>query len=200
MLPVSSHDMSAAQKTLRLHDEIYQANIALDDLQEASPEARIIYISGNHEHRLNRYIGKHAPALDGMVNLQELLSLADRNIKWVAYGDYARHNHVLITHDLGKAGENAHRMARKKAGTNIVIGHTHRLGIEYEGSLKGAHFGAHFGWLGSAKASEGYKDKIGHQVDSVLGFGWAFEDGNCLHTQAIPILNYTCVVGGELYK
>jgi predicted phosphodiesterase len=200
-MAVNGHGLKPSQRALRLIDEINDANKALDELQAVAPNAKTIYIFGNHEYRIQNYINDHAPALDGMADLTEYLGLWERGIKQVDYGDICKLDHIVMTHDVGKAGENAHRHARKKVHGNVIIGHTHRMAVEYEGSLNGPHFGAHFGWLGSHAAHSSYKDKVGQKVDSVLGFGWGFKDAKAkvVHVQAIPIISYKCVVGAQLY-
>jgi predicted phosphodiesterase len=197
MKSVTGHRLKPKERALQLHDEFVATNDFLDELDGALPEGcRKHYIFGNHEYRLARYIADNAPALDGLFTIEEELKLKERGWRVTQYGDYLKLDHITFTHDMGKAGENAHRHARKKVHGNAAIGHTHRAGIEYEGSLKGPHFGAHFGWLASHKAHDSYKDKIGGQVDTVLGFGIGFRhvESKCWWVNFVPIINYKCVI------
>lgn len=197
MKSVTGHRLKPQERALMLHDEICATGAFLDKLDDALPgNCQKHYIKGNHEYRLDRYLADNAPALDGVFSVDEELRLRERGWKTTAYGDYLKLDHVVFTHDMGKAGENAHRHARKKVHGNAVIGHTHRAGIEYEGSLGGPHFGAHFGWLASHKAHDSYKDKIGGRVDTVLGFGVGYRHvaSKCWWLHFVPIINYKVVV------
>lgn len=67
----------------KLGREVAQAKKALLDLRTACPFSEIIYLQGNHETRLERYIIENAAALEGLLTLPDLLSLAPLNIRWV---------------------------------------------------------------------------------------------------------------------
>jgi hypothetical protein len=185
------------ERALLLHDELAYGRAKISELTKALPkQCKKHYVMGNHESRVDRYIAKNAPALEGTFSIAQELDLERLGWRVTKYGDFLKLDHVAFTHDLGKAGENAHRHARKKVHGNIVIGHTHRMGVEYEGSLKGPHVGAHFGWLGSHAAHDDYKDKIGGMVDTVLGFGIGFRHV-ALRTwwlHACPIINGKVVI------
>jgi hypothetical protein len=194
---VTGHQLKPKERSLKLVDELHDTRHCLVALNSAlPPDCEKDYIMGNHEDRIDRYIAKNAPALDGFFSFAEEMGLEDMGWDVIGYGDYLRIDHMVFTHDLGKAGENAHRHARKKVHGNAIIGHTHRMGIDYEGSLDGPHVGAHFGWLGSHAAHDDYKDKIGGQVDTVLGFGLGYRHvaSQTWWLHAVPIINYACVI------
>jgi predicted phosphodiesterase len=191
---VTGHGLKPKERALMLQDELAYGAEKIRELRKIAPKAQIFYIEGNHEFRIDRYVTKNAPALDGLFSVAKELDLDNLDIQVVRYGDFLRIDHLCFTHDLGRAGENAHRHARKKVHGNIVIGHTHRMGIEYEGSLKGPHLGAHFGWLASHKAHDDYKDKIGGMVDTTLGFGVGYAVNGIWWLTPVPIIGYKAIV------
>lgn len=172
---------------------------ALGELYYATSNASHTYCEGNHETRLQRYIARMAPALDGLLSIKEELVGKNSLWNWVDYNESVRLGKVNFTHDVGEAGLNAHRGAAKAFMSSAVIGHTHRMSYEVTGRVDGAPvLGAMFGWLGDYR-----KVDYQHRAKAKqwpLGFGvGVFGAGGILHAQPVPIINYTCCVFGELY-
>jgi predicted phosphodiesterase len=179
----------------------------------AGTKCKLVYISGNHEHRLERYLcsEKGAPFLKplvsaGLVDLDRatipnLLKLKERGWSWVPYKEHAKFGKLHVTHDLGKAGAAAHTDAEATFQSNAVIGHTHHMSYTVRGNMKGkAHVGAMFGWLGDLKEVD-YMYRARALRDWSHGFGIAHQQANGVtHVTPVPIINYTCVVNGKLIK
>ncbi len=166
----------------------------------AKPNARLVYVCGNHEWRLDRLIYNSAPALAGMLDIPDVLGLSDR-WEFVPYKDHIRIGKIYVTHDTGKAGAMAHIQALADFQDNTVIGHTHRLAYSVVGNAKGqAKVAAMFGWLGDAEKAD-YMHRIKARRDWALGFGIGYRrpDG-VTYLQPVPIVGYTCVVEGKLYR
>jgi hypothetical protein len=108
---ISSHQKNPDKRELLLQDEVDNANERLDELDTILPKARKIFIAGNHEDRLDRYIAHRAPDLFGMVTTAQLLNLKKRGWEYVPYREHIKVGHVYYTHDTGKAGASAHRQA-----------------------------------------------------------------------------------------
>lgn len=194
---VSSHPkLPTARQDLA--EEIESGNRCLDLLDRTFTGDRI-YIEGNHEFRLQRYLTDNAPALFTSLSLPRLLRLGDRGWRFVRYRDHVKIGRLFLTHDVGKAGRNAYRDAMAAFQGNVVIGHTHRFGLEVEGSARGkTHIGASFGWLGSFDALD-YAHKIRAKRDWVHGFGIAYlEPGGNVHLTACPIVEGRVMVEGKL--
>lgn len=195
---VSAHDKNPKRVT-SLEAEIEDVKEGLDDLG-ALGARRMIYVSGNHEWRLDRYLMAKAPALFGMLSLPEILGLAERGIEWVPYMHSTRVGHLTVTHDVGEAGIYAVKRARDAAEGNIVIGHVHAMGVHYSGSARGVvRVGAAFGWLGKFEEAGDYIHAIKSRRAWCHGFGvGTMERDGTVHLQAVPIINGKCVVNGEL--
>lgn len=178
--------------------EIREGNLLLDRLDALGIHKKH-YVLGNHEYRLERYLAKNAPALFNMVKVERLFRLRERGWGWTPYQDTYHLGKLHITHDLNKAGKRAHDEARAEYEGNAVIGHTHWMGISYQGNARGeCHVGAMFGWLGAL-------DKIDytHRVKALkwqLGFGTGLYevDTGVVHLQAHPIIDYRVAIDGTV--
>ncbi len=193
-LSVSFHPRNP-QRRYRLHLEIAAINKCLDELQAAAGDAKITYIGGNHEYRLDRYIAEKAPELYGLqgTTFPDLLSLDDRGIAWIPYKAPAYQiGKLSIVHDIGRAGINTARQSLVDFGGNLVVGHSHRLGAAYQGTVRGeSHVCVNGGWLGEAKdADYMYQDRAVR--DWQLGFTTAAVErvgGNCHVTPHAIVAN-----------
>ena len=161
---------------------------------------RKLYIMGNHEDRLTRYIASQAEEMHGIVSPDSLFGLTEHGWEVTPYKDHASIGKLYLTHDVGKSGPSALKDALNSFQDNIVIGHTHRLQYLIEGNVKGKpHVAASFGWLGDVRGID-YMHKAKANRDWALGFGvGSMEDNGVVHLQPIPIVNYHCVVGGVMY-
>lgn len=110
----------------RYKKEIEAVNRELDYLQEYSDE--IVYIEGNHEDRVERYLDTN-PEVEGLLEVQDLLKLKERNIKWISINKTYRVGHMYFTHGM-YANANTAKRTLMAFGCNICVGHTHRPQVE----------------------------------------------------------------------
>lgn len=195
---VSSHSKNPNRRH-NLESEVEAVNEALDELDALGARKRI-FISGNHEDRLERYLADHAPALFNMVRVRDLFRLSERGWQYVPYKRHARVGKLFLTHDTGRAGRYAHYQSQADfGGHNVVIGHTHRIGFMVEGSAQGEpHFAAQLGWLGDFDAVD-YLHQVKARRDWSHGFGVALlEPSGNVHLTPVPIVGRSCVVSGQL--
>lgn len=196
---VSSHDKRPDRVRL-LDDEVASINVRLTELDGLNASEKY-FIAGNHEDRLERYLTQKAPELFNLVKVRDLFKLDSRGWKYTPYKQSLKLGKLNLTHDCGNAGGQAHTKALGTFQHNIVIGHTHRMSVAYEGNAAGeSHVGAMFGWLGDVKGID-----YMHQVQALrgwqLGFGvgWMEESG-VVHLAPVPMVNYACVLEGKLYR
>lgn len=198
---VSSHDKSPNRATT-LMDELPAVHKALDELDSLGAKTKL-FIEGNHEFRLARHLSSNSPALVGLPNLTVpgLLKLKTRKWKFFPYRTTAKIGKLNITHDVGYAGKNAVFQNGAAFESNVVCGHTHRMAVHYFGNHTGTcHVSASFGWLGSKRAVD-YMHGTQINRDWRLGFGLGYlQDNGVVHIQAIPIIDYSCVVNGKLHE
>jgi predicted phosphodiesterase len=116
----------------RFYKEIEAGNEALDRLTDGISGSRLIFLEGNHEDRLVRYIQSH-PELEGSPNTcRDLLALDRRGFEFIPYRHYKEINGVYYTHiPFGKAKEISGKDICSKAELvtigSTVFGHTHEL-------------------------------------------------------------------------
>ncbi|RKX25902.1 MAG: hypothetical protein DRP45_04880 [Candidatus Zixiibacteriota bacterium] len=125
-----------------LKEELDMTNEFLDNLQKAMPKkCSAIYMYGNHEKRLEKYIESKAPELDGLLSLAEFLHLEKRGIDYRHYGKWLELDNVVYMHGekLGvKSGYAAHRQMMR-VGKTMAMGHTHRLALVHYTDWRGTY-------------------------------------------------------------
>jgi predicted phosphodiesterase len=163
---------------------------------------RKVFIEGNHEHRLTRYLQDKAPELFGLVGTDSLLQLSENNWEYVPYRRHVKIGKVYFTHDTGNSGLYTTARALDAFQSSVAIGHHHQIEYRVEGDATGKHrVGAQFGWLGDVKAAD-YMHNIKAKRRWSLGFGVGYRDEktNIVYLSPIPIVNYTACLNGRIYR
>lgn len=121
-----------------LQEEIDQTYQFLSEVRDVAPKARIIYMEGNHEDRLNRFLMTKAPELYCLRFMQvaRLLRLNDFKMEYndghEVIGDTTfTHGHIVRKHSAYSA-----RAMAEEYGT-VLFGHTHRLGMHHKRDGRG---------------------------------------------------------------
>lgn len=185
------------QRDRFLRWEVAEANKALDKVDTYFPQSIKIFLAGNHEERLERYISDKAPELFGLVDTKKLLKLQERKYTYYPYGGYHKIGKLYFTHgDIVR--ENVTQAMLDKYEKSIVFGHTHRMEQTIKVNVLGeGHLGITSGWLGSMKKIDYIKTFSNWQ----LGFSTAvvMPNGN-FFTQLHPIVANKCWINGRVYK
>lgn len=119
----------------RFKKEMDKGNMALDIIQ-GFHKGKIVYLEGNHEDRVERYLDL-IPTFDGVVNIPIQLKLAERGIQWVKYKDFVNINGISFIHipisGNGRpiSGADMTGKALKMFNNSVVFGHTHSLKIDH---------------------------------------------------------------------
>lgn len=188
-------------RALSLAQEVGLAQGMLDEIVERTPGARRIYLGGNHEDRLQRYLQDKAPELFEFIDVPQLLHLPERGFEYVPYKQSIQMGKLNITHDVGTAGRYAVYKALDAFQAPVVTVHTHRLAYVVEGDATGgSQVSAQFGWLGDVEQID-YMHRVTAMRNWALGFGYGYIDrasGYCYLTP-VPIVNGTCIVEGRFY-
>lgn len=199
MYSVSSHDKNP-KRALKLEEEI-TATIECLKRVKALGAKNNVYVSGNHEDRLARYLMQKAPELWERVNIPSLLALEQLGFEYIPYKSHYKIGKMYVTHDTGKAGVNAHKQAVDAFHRSVSIGHTHRMGYIIQGDADGdKHVGCMFGWLGDEKQVD-YMHNINITKDWAHGFGIGYlnPENGYVYIVPVPIVKYSCVVEGRHY-
>jgi predicted phosphodiesterase len=196
---VSDHIRDPKRKTM-LEWEIEDANKGLDELDSLGA-TRKIFVKGNHEARLTKYLRTRAPALDGIVTVEDKYRLHERAWEVVEYMQHASIGKLYVTHDVGASGKNALWKSMEVFEHSVVTGHTHRLGYIVEGNILGrTKVAASFGWLGDVQQMD-YTSRAKAMKEWTLGFGYGFHDTitGFVYLIPVPIVDYTCSVAGMTF-
>lgn len=196
---VSSHSKSP-KRSLQLAEELKAGEAALDQLDKLGAENKV-YIGGNHEDRMQRYLQDKAPELFDVVSVPDLLHLKQHGWEYVPYKKHTKLGKMHFTHDVGSAGRNAIFKCLDTYQHSVVTGHTHRLAYIVEGNAVGeSKVSAQFGWLGDSRSVD-YMQHAKVLKDWALGFGVGYYDptSKLVYLTPVPIVNYTAVVNGKLY-
>lgn len=194
---VSNHDKRPDR--MPFHEEVSSCNGALDQLDNLGAQKKI-YLMGNHEDRLQRYLTTKAPELYRHVSVDRLLGIRKRGWQLVEFLDFTKVGKLYLSHceDARKCGRDAFRQGRIRFGGNFAMGHTHNLAVDYEGSADGVpHVGAVFGWLGSVDKIDYTSRSQARKWTHGFGTGYLFSNGD-VHLQPVPIVNGRCIVAGKV--
>lgn len=123
-----------------LADEIEETIDILKTFRKICPNTKMIYIEGNHEFRLRKYIISVAKELEGLrgLSIQEQLGLKDMGIEYVAsleglsrFGhNYWKTGNLYIGH-YNRIAKHAGYTAKNlldDLGVSLIQAHTHRFG------------------------------------------------------------------------
>ena len=117
----------------RLQEEVEAGNEALDIIQPSENEFHEkIFLEGNHENRLPRYLESHPELAGNTMIVPVMLELSKRGYKWVPYRKYYTIGGINFTHiPFGKMREISGKDICSKAELVTVgstaFGHTHEL-------------------------------------------------------------------------
>ena len=147
---VSRHRRDPA-RVLKFQDEIDQTRDYLKRLRKAAPRARIVYLAGNHEDRLIKFLCDKAPELKNLraLTLGSLLGLALLNIEWIESSAPYQIGDWWFTHGdaVRKHAAYTARAKMEQVGANVIIGHTHRMGLSCATTWTGTTVGIENGCL-----------------------------------------------------
>lgn len=161
----SSHPGATTESDLR--EDLTRGREGIAEMRRAAPLASIVYMEGNHETRLLRWLRSNAPALLGSLSVEAGLDLARLGILYVPEDKQPiERGNLRILHGhqaMGKFPPRYHaaRVAELygRHGTVTVYGHTHkpqsiqRVGDEV---ARGVGLGClrmlHPGWLHGSPA------------------------------------------------
>jgi len=202
---VTLHDKNYLEDEFDFHQEIHEGIEALKRLRELFPDTKIVYIEGNHEFRLQRYIWKNAKELYGMISVPTLLTLDNLKIEWIPYGKYQKYqiynSPLFARHEPFSAGKNcASGTIMNGRGASWIFGHTHRVQYAQENDINLQAVEAYScGWLGKMGGEVYNYIKNHEQWMHCFGMGIFYSNDN-YHLDLIKIKNYECVYNGKYYS
>lgn len=205
---VSSH-LKSPSGISSLKKEAKYVNFFLDKLQSFFPRVKIVLIQGNHEFRLDRYLWRNAPALDGLegLTIKGLLKLRERGIDHVKYGprqlERCGKANLWLRHEPVSGGQNPAANTAKKFSCDIAFGHTHvyqQYATKYKGPTEYVVTATSLGFLGNIESEifnyRGSKDMW------VNGFGLVQcdEESGRYRLDFVELRDGLAIYGGKAYR
>lgn len=201
---VSSHSKDPA-RMVHFEDEVEDVNVGLDELDALGAKHKM-FVEGNHEDRLRRYMEDKAPEMFGTVTVNDLFNLKGRGWAHTTYKEHTKLGKLHVTHDVGTAGRYSAYRALDTYQHSVTTGHSHRLSYVVEGNAVGEHkLSASFGWLGDVSKAD-YMHRMNANKNWALGFGVGHLNPatGVAYLVPVPIISvkgtYTCVVNGHYHQ
>lgn len=151
---VNSHGKHPEAQQL-LTKEVDEINQRLDLIDALLPNCKKVFIEGNHEYRLERYICNNAPALFGVTSIEFLFQFNVRpNWTYIPYSKRQMYN-VLGTNLIARhepLSMSSPKASLKNSMCNLVYGHKHVIEECWAVSMDGRRM-VNFspGWLGDER-------------------------------------------------
>ena len=173
---LSNFDKNPARKDC-IQNDLDTAKRFLYDLRKSFPKAKIYYLEGNHEVRLQKYLWKNPELISlDAIRLENLLELKQNKIEFIgASPDYWKRDNghlklgdIIIMHGDNRLNGAKYSQYSGYAAKNTMMtfqmstvqGHTHRLGKVYNSNPYKKMTGIEEGCLsqisGSANWQQGF--------------------------------------------
>jgi predicted phosphodiesterase len=189
------YDKKRIMEGRRYLKEVACANIELDFLQKHSKE--VIYLEGNHEDRVNRYLDKN-PEMEGLIEIPLQLDLAGRGIKWVKMNDLFPLGHMYFTHGLYTNDHHAKKHLLS-LGCNICYGHTHKAQMYMQNmAMQRPHMAYALGTLGD-KNPDYMRNKPSNWINQFAVYYWNTITGN-FNLYPVNVIDNKFIWEGKEYK
>jgi len=194
---ISRFDKNPNRRVVLAKEIEFTRDVVLAELRRAAPKARIIWVEGNHENRLQRYLWSRAPEIASLpgLDMRQLFRLPELRIQYtqkaIEVGDVnLTHGHMVRKH----SGQTAKAMM-DEWGKSVVHNHTHRLGAVYKTDRGGSYLAFENGCLCSMTP-----EYIPGVPNWQHGFsvGWVLPTGR-FHFEQITIVDGKFVYGGKFY-
>ena len=183
-----------------LQHDIDETHNVLKNIRGYLPKSKIIYLEGNHEIRLKRYLWKH-PEIASLkaLSMENLLNLNKLNISYVpSQKTYSFHKFLIEHGDIVRkhSGYTA-RGQMEKRGISGLSGHSHRLSTHYLTNM-----GGNFVWAENGCLCKMDCDYIIGQPNWQQGFsiGYFKKGLQRFSLEQISIIHNKCVYAGKEFK
>jgi len=135
---ISKFDKNPGRRFRLQHERQWTMDM-LDRHKRIVPEAKQVWLDGNHEERIVRYLWERAPELadlrdeDGELALgvPALFGLTERGIQYTSYAGHVDYLGFLITHGnlLSKHSSYTAKQMSERFRSSGLSAHSHRLGM-----------------------------------------------------------------------
>jgi predicted phosphodiesterase len=200
---INAHGKSPTMSHV-LQDEITEVVERLIELKKLFPKAKRVYIEGNHEYRLARYISNRCPDLYGVVDIPSVLELDVLGYEFVPYGPNQKYrvldSKLIARHEPLANGTHVAHGTVTKAMHSVIFGHTHRIQEAQIVTIHGENYrGISSGWLGDSSHEVMQYVRGHHQWAHGFSVVTCLDDGTWFNS-LIHIIDYKCYYDGFIYE
>ena len=201
---INSHGKDGAVGNGLLEDEVFEVIERLKELNKLFPKAKKVFIEGNHEYRLGRYINSKCPDLYGVFDTASVLELKVLGYEFVPYSPDQKYrvldSKLIARHEPLAGGKHVAQNTVEKAMHSVIFGHTHRIQEAQVVTMCGENYrGISSGWLGDKNSPVFSYVKSHHQWSQGFSVVTCLEDGTWFNS-LIHIIDYKCVFEGYIYE
>lgn len=196
---VSRHRKDPRVGTLLL-EEVASVKEGLDQIDHLFPQAKKVFLEGNHELRLEAYLIERCPELFGVTEVQFLFELNRRPLwTWIPFGRsqaYRILGSELYAFHRPRASTPKQHIA--KTFVSSVYGDIHKIERAHSVSLDGSHLLAVCpGWLGDV--SSRVFDYMPATPQWQLGFAIVYVETETseFHVEQFEIKNHSTILHGK---
>ena len=178
-----------------LKNEATEVHNTLVDIRNAAGwECKIVYIKGNHEARLKKYLWKH-PEMFNFTSIQELFELKELDISYekdcCKSGKFMIYHGTIVRQDAGYTAKAEHL----KNGGSGISGHTHR-----DGKYTKRNRAGHFVWYENFCLCDLDAEYIDGVANWTQGWSVLHTVGSRQYVEQIPVINHKYIYGGKEIK
>lgn len=184
-------------RVFNLQGELNSVCDFFDKLKDVSPKSEILYIQGNHEDRLRKYLwskGSELASLD-CLDLTKLLRFNEFKIQYIEDGYWLGKLYVthgsLIRKDAGATA----KAEFVKNGCSGISGHSHR-----DAKFTVRNQGGHFAWWESYCLCDLNPEYIDGIANWTHGFAMVTLVDDRIFVEQIPIIHGRYIYGGKIYS
>lgn len=194
-------------ETLQEHIDGYRSDV-LQPLREAAPEAKVVWLEGNHDLRLRDFVRKYAAPLSPLraLEIDSLFGLEDLDISYergplrVATNTLAVHGHESGGYCASASAWDTKFQKRYGSDKNFVFGHTHQpflvtRAFGYSGRVS-PRFTMNVGSIMDPVAATYVKDGA---VSWVPSFAFLEDDGKRVWPELVTMVDRLFYFKGDRY-
>ena len=183
---------------LKFQEELDKAQDIIRKIREANKKAKIYYLKGNHEYRIQKFLWNNAKELANLhaLEIENLLALRHYKVEWVKEGNMM-YKGLLMKHGsvVRKFSCYTAKAEFEKNGCSGVSAHTHRQGIYRQNNAGGDYI-----WMEAGHLCDPNQDYLeGEKPNWQQGFGIGYfkKGSKRFYLELIPIINHKAFYGGK---
>lgn len=143
-----------------IEDEIESCVDHLNEIDKRFPNTEKVFLAGNHENRLERYVIEKCAGLFNYLDFKNLMNFKGRGWEYYPYQEVYRleKTHLYVVHSPPSYSQNVARTSLlKRPDSSFIYGCCHRIDYACTTGVYEVYEVFANGWLGSTKYSEEHK-------------------------------------------